>query len=185
MSTIEPKQFILKNRKKIILRTAAVKDASSIVKLMKDVIKEGPYTLAEPDEYKATVRSEAAKIKRFRDAPGKIYLVAEAGKVITGFISFDNWDTRRTEHTGLFSVFIRKKFRGMGIGKILVNGMLDWAKYNPINKKISLYVFSTNKNAIALYKKLGFRQEGLFKNDMIIDGKYVHSAAMYKFTKKP
>lgn len=169
----------------MILRTAAVKDAAGIVNLMKEVIKEGPYTLAEPDEYRTTVKSEAAKIKRFRDAPGKIYLIALVNDEVTGFISFDNWDTRRTEHTGLFSVFIKKNFRGMGIGKILVNGMLEWAKDNPVNKKISLYVFSTNKNAIALYKKLGFKQEGLFKNDMIIDGKYVHSVAMYKFTKKP
>jgi RimJ/RimL family protein N-acetyltransferase len=50
-------------------------------------------------------------------------------------------------------------------------------------RKISLYVFSTNKNAIALYKKLGFSQEGLFKRDMIIDGKYVDSVAMYKWIK--
>jgi RimJ/RimL family protein N-acetyltransferase len=183
MSSCKMAEFTLKNRKRLIIRTAAQKDAGSIIMLMKEVINEGPYTLAEPDEYKSTVKSERAKIKRFRNSPGKIYLVAEVKNEIAGFISFDNWDTRRTAHTGLFSVFIKKKWRGMGIGKILVNGMLDWAKTNPVNKKISLYVFSTNKNAIALYKKLGFKIEGRFRNDMIIDGKYVHSIAMYKFTK--
>ena len=150
---------------------------------MRDVIKEGPFTLAEPDEYRSTARTEASKIRRFKNAEGKIYLAAVSGKEITGFISFDNWDTRRTSHTGLFSVFIKKKWSGKGIGKILVNGMLDWAKENPVIRKISLYVFSTNKNAIALYKKLGFRQEGMFKRDMIIDGKFVDSIAMYKWIK--
>ena len=183
MSTILEKQFGLKNGKNLVLRTALVKDASQIVKLMKDVVKEGPFTLQEPDEYKATAKSEAQKIKRFKEAPGKIYLVAEVNKKVTGFISFDNWDTRRTEHTGLFSVFIMKKFRSMGIGKILIQGMIDWAKESKINKKISLYVFSTNKGAITLYKKLGFKIEGRFKRDMIIDGKYVDSIAMYIFTK--
>ncbi len=183
MSSIKPKELKLKNGKVLTLRSALVKDASQIVKLMKDIVKEGPYTLAEPDEYKSTVKSESAKIKRFTKAEGKIYLVAEVKNELTGFISFDNWDTRRTAHTGLFSVFIKKKYRGMGIGKILVNGMLDWAKDNPLNRKISLFVFSTNKNAIALYKSLGFKQEGHCPKDMIIDGKYVDSIMMYKYTK--
>lgn len=183
MSTITPKTFTLKNNKTLILRSAAVKDASQIVRLMKGVIKEGPYTLQEPDEYTATVKSEAAKIKRLNSGKGSLYLVADVNKTVTGFISFDNWPTRRTEHTGLFSVFITKKWRGYGIGKILVQGMLDWAKENPVNRKISLYVFSINKNAIALYKKLGFKVEGRMRRDMIIDGKYVDSVAMYKYTK--
>lgn len=183
MSSIKEKEIRLSDGKSLTLRTAMVKDASQIVKLMRDIVNEGPYTLAEPDEYRTTARTEAAKIKRFKKAAGKIYLVTISGKEIIGFISFDNWDTRRTSHTGLFSVFIKKKWRGKGIGKILVGGMLDWAKENPMIRKISLYVFSTNKNAIALYKKLGFRQEGRFLNDMIIDGKFVHSVAMYKWIK--
>lgn len=183
MSTISQQVFSLQNEKKLILRTALVKDASQIVKLMMDIVNEGPFTLAEPDEYKSTTASESKKIKRFKEAEGKIYLVAEIKNEITGFISFDNWDTRRTSHTGLFSVFIKKKWRGKGIGKILVNGILKWGITNPVNKKISLAVFSTNKNAIALYKKLGFKPEGRCPRDMIIDGKYVDSILMYKYTK--
>jgi RimJ/RimL family protein N-acetyltransferase len=184
MSIIEPKEFILKNGSKIILRSAVSKDAGQLVELMQNVIEEGPFTLYEPDEYHATAKSEAKKIKRLRDGAGKVYLVAEIEKEITGFVSFDNWDTRRTAHTGLFSVFIKKKWRGIGIGRILVNGLLDWGRDNPVNKKISLAVFSTNINAIALYKKLGFRQEGRCPADMIIDGKNVDSILMYKYTKK-
>lgn len=184
MSTITGSKFKLKNGKPLTIRTALAKDASQIVKLMKDVIREGHYTLYESDEYRSTAKSEAKRISGFKKAPGKIYLVAESGKEITGFISFDNWNTRRTAHTGLFSVYLKKKWRGMGIGKILVKGLLDWGKNNPVNKKISLAVFSTNKNAIALYKKLGFKQEGRCPADMIINGKKVDSIFMYKFTKK-
>ncbi len=183
MSTINHQIFSLKSGKKLILRTALVKDSSQLVKLMRDIVNEGPFTLAEPDEYKSTIKTESRKIKRFKEADGKIYLVAEVSNEITGFITFDNWDTRRTSHTGLFSVFIKKKWRSKGIGKILINGMLEWSKTNPVNKKISLAVFSTNKNAIALYKALGFKQEGRCPRDIIIDGKYIDSIFMYKFTK--
>lgn len=184
MSKINPQEYKLKNGKVVLLRTTQVKDATQLVRLMKDVIKEGPFTLYEPDEYKSTVKSEAKRISRFKNSPGKIYLVCEYKNEITGFISFDNWDTRRTSHTGLFSVFLKKKWRCLGIGRILVNGLIDWGKSNPVNKKLSLAVFSTNTNAIALYKKLGFKQEGRCPADMIINGKNVDSILMYKFTKK-
>lgn len=183
MSLIPAFKHKLKNGKTLTVKAARVKDASQIVKLMKDIVAEGPFTLIEPDEYKATVKSESARIRRFNKAEGKVYITAEVNNEIAGFISFDNWDTRRTKHTGLFSVFIKKKFRRLGIGKILVQTLINWGKSNPVNKKISLFVFSTNKNAIALYKRLGFKQEGYCPKDMIIDGKYVDSIMMYKFTK--
>ncbi len=183
MGTITPQEKITKDKKKILIRTAQVKDASKIVKLMRDVIKEGPFTLAEPDEYNTTAKDEAAKIRRCRDKDGKIYLVAEYKDEIAGFICLDSWPTRRTWHTGLFSVYLKKKWRSKGVGGMLVKAMLDWGKADPVNKKISLAVFSTNKGAIALYRKLGFKNEGCCKRDMIIDGKYVDSVLMYKYTK--
>ncbi len=184
MGTITPFEEISKDKKKILIRTAQVKDASKIVKLMRDVIKEGPYTLAEPDEYNTTAADEAAKIKRCRDKDGKIYLVAEYKDEIAGFICLDSWPTRRTWHTGLFSVYLKKKWRSKGVGSMLIKAMLDWGKADPVNKKISLAVFSTNKDAIALYRKLGFRNEGCCKRDMIINGEYVDSVLMYKYTKR-
>lgn len=125
MGTITPFEKISKDKKKILIRTAQVKDASKIVKLMRDVIKEGPYTLAEPDEYNTTAADEAAKIKRCRDKDGKIYLVAEYKDEIAGFICLDSWPTRRTWHTGLFSVYLKKKWRSKGVGSMLIKAMLD------------------------------------------------------------
>ncbi|MBL8017068.1 MAG: GNAT family N-acetyltransferase [Ignavibacteria bacterium] len=183
MGTITPFEKISKDKKKILIRTAQVKDASKIVKLMRDVIKEGPYTLAEPDEYNTTAADEAAKIRRCRDKHGKIYLVAEYKDEIAGFICLDSWPTRRTWHTGLFSVYLKKKWRSKGVGSMLIKAMLDWGKTDPVNRKISLAVFSTNKDAIAFYRKLGFKNEGCCKRDMIIDGEYVDSVLMYKYTK--
>lgn len=184
MSSISQKEFKLKNGKTVLIRTALAKDSAQLVKLMKSVIKEGPFTLYESDEYKSTAKSEARRILRFKKAEGKIYIVAEFKKEIAGFISFDNWDTRRTSHTGLFSVFLKKKWRGAGIGKLLIQSLISWGENNSLNKKLSLAVFSTNKNAITLYKKLGFKQEGRCPSDMIIKGRNVDSILMYKFTKK-
>jgi len=60
----------LPNKKKICIRTAHAKDGAALVKLMKVIIEEGPFTLQEADEYKATAKSEA-----------KEYLFTERQKV--------------------------------------------------------------------------------------------------------
>ncbi len=64
MGTINPVEKITKDGKKILIRTAQVKDSSKIVNLMKDVIKEGPFTLSEPDEYDTTAADEEKKNKQ-------------------------------------------------------------------------------------------------------------------------
>ena len=100
MSAHPAKQFILKNGKILITRTAMAKDARQIVNLLKDIVKEGPYTLMEPDEFSYTIRSESKKIKRYNEAPGKVYIVAEIKKEVIGFIAFVNWDTRKRNILG-------------------------------------------------------------------------------------
>ena len=110
MSNITKLIHKAKNGNEIILRTAAENDASQIIELMMGVIDEKLYTLAEADEYFATEQSEAKRIARFLGEKGKVYIVAVLNITIIGYIYFDNWSTRRTAHTGLLSMFIKKRF---------------------------------------------------------------------------
>ncbi len=51
------------------------------------------------------------------------------------------------------------------------------------SKQISLTVVQTNTNAIQLYKKLGFFEEGILINDRIHrDGKYYNTVLMGRFS---
>ena len=62
--------------------------------------------------------------------------------------------------------------RGKGFGKEAVNLITDYA-FDSLNlRKVSLEVVKTNKNAISVYKKLGFVQEGEMKKQVFIEGKY-------------
>jgi RimJ/RimL family protein N-acetyltransferase len=44
--------------------------------------------------------------------------------------------------------------------------------------KLELTVFPHNAPAIALYKKLGFREEGLLRRRYFIDGRYMDAVLM-------
>jgi len=62
--------------------------------------------------------------------------------------------------------------RGKGFGKEAVSLITNYAFISLNIRKVSLEVVKTNKNAITLYKKLGFVQEGEMKKQVFIDGKY-------------
>ena len=71
-------------------------------------------------------------------------------------------------------VAISKGFRGVGLGEILMSKVIKETKkrLKPINK-IWLTVSAPNRPAIALYKKLGFKQVAKLKNWSKYKGKYI------------
>jgi RimJ/RimL family protein N-acetyltransferase len=62
--------------------------------------------------------------------------------------------------------------RGKGFGKEAVKLVVNYAFNNLNLRKISLEVVTTNKSAIEVYKKIGFKVEGELKKQVFIDGKY-------------
>ncbi len=181
MSLIDKKTVRIKNGIIITVRTAEPEDAPGINNVMKSILKEKIYTIYDIDEYTETKQSRLKQIRRYRRAQGKIIIIALLKNRVIGFVTFNNRDVRKTMHTGFLSIYLLKEFRGVGLGKELLRNLIQWGRNNKIISKMSLAVFSCNKNAIALYKKVGFKVEGLCPKDMKINGRYYDSVLMYKF----
>jgi ribosomal protein S18 acetylase RimI-like enzyme len=67
--------------------------------------------------------------------------------------------------------------RRRGIGSALMEEAVKWAQRAGV-AKLELTVFPHNEPAIALYRKLGFREEGLLRRRYFIDGRYVDAMLM-------
>ena len=67
---------------------------------------------------------------------------------------------------------------------VLITVLLDWARKHPTLEKVQLGVFAENARAVALYRSLGFVQEGHrrrgFKHP---DGTYSDDILMATFVK--
>lgn len=87
------------------------------------------------------------------------------------------------QHNGLLGIAIRKEFRGSGIGKELMAAMLERCRGK--FETIVLDVFTTNKNAISLYKKFGFVEYGLLPNAVKRGNRYFDELKMYCELKEP
>lgn len=107
-------------------------------------------------------------------------IVAESEGQIVGWASLNQYNNR-CAYDGVadISVYISREFRGRGIGKKLLEDLQSLAIKNGFHKMI-LFTFPFNKLGQGLYKKMGFREVGVFKNQGFLDGKFVDVMAMEK-----
>jgi len=165
-----------------VVRKANLEDASRILQIQKEVVEEDVYLTTSSDEFDKTIEQQRDWMEKILANDKETMLVAETSKGIVGWIVFFSQNRIRLSHTGSFGMMIDKDFRDKGIGKLLIEGLLDWAESNPLIEKVSLGVFSTNERAIALYKKMGFIEEGRKIKEFKMDnGEYVDDILMYKF----
>ncbi len=125
MATLEPIASTTKTGEKVTIRSAEVSDAPQLVDLMSEVIAEGVYTLAEPEEWTTTAEQERDSIAEHVEQAGYLYLVAEVDGAVIGKLEFENGRRRRTVHAGMFSIYLRREWRERGIGKLLIQRLID------------------------------------------------------------
>lgn len=184
MGSIEKKNYLTNTGINVLIRNAGPGDAENLIDINMKIVNEKLYMLRQPEEAIYTKEGEIKKIENYLENDGSIYIVAEVDKKVIGYIDFQNGPFKRTQHAGSFSLYILMEWRQIGIGKLLLQELIQWAEKNPLIEKVTLAVFSNNERAQALYKKLGFKEEGRCPKDMKLDdGTYMDSVLMYKFVK--
>jgi len=101
---------------------------------------------------------------------GHIHLVAAEGPKIAGWCDITRGINGEV-HVGHLGMGVLNEFRGQGIGRRLMETAIAQARVLRL-EKIELQVFTANIPAMALYKKLGFVEEGLRKRARLVDGVY-------------
>lgn len=171
MATIEAKNINLELGK-LIIEAAKEEDAEEILELMKQLNQETDFLIREPGEFKLTVEQEREFIKKKREDDKEIFLTAKLEGKIVGTLGLSTDKMRRYSHKAEFGMAILKDYWGYGIGSNFLKVMLSWSEEKGY-VKISLRVDATNQRAKEVYKRLGFKEEGLLeKNKYLGDGQY-------------
>lgn len=107
-------------------------------------------------------------------------LVINQGEEILGWASLNPY-SHRCAYRGVadLSVYIDRNLRGKGLGTQLLQALEEKAKVNRFHK-IVLFTFSFNGLGQGLYRKVGYREVGVFQNQGMLDGEFIDVMAMEK-----
>ncbi|NML42358.1 GNAT family N-acetyltransferase [Ramlibacter sp. G-1-2-2] len=164
----------------ITIRSMEPEDALAVSALLGSVgAFEG--TLQMPD---IPVASRVETLQR--NEPGSCRLVALAGGEIVGMAGLHVLQpTLRRSHVRLLGIAIAAPWQGRGIGQQLIERLLAWADNWAHVLRVELTVHVDNERAIALYRRLGFVEEGRHRGYALKHGRYVDALTMARLHPAP
>jgi RimJ/RimL family protein N-acetyltransferase len=160
MATLDPRTVAIKNGRTILIRSAAREDAAELLGFIRDVAAGTDQIASTPEDLPKTAEEERRFIEQRRDGPGSLLLVAVHDGRIVGVEGFEAPHQRRLAHTGTLGISIGESWRNCGVGRAMIQTLIDWARTHPRIEKVCLSVFSSNRIGRALYRSLGFVEEG-------------------------
>jgi len=167
--------------KMITYRNLKTEEAQEFWNLMNQLDYETKYMLYEPGERKEKANNIAALESRIRSTleGDDLLLVAEADNKLVGYISADKGFVNRIAHSAYIVVGILKEYSNRGIGTELFKRLDAWAQEKKITR-LELTVVCENEAAKHLYEKSGFEIEGIKRNSVFVDGRYLDEYYMGK-----
>lgn len=163
----------------ITFRPPQPEDLEALYAYAKEIEAEDTFITLHPGD--PVTREEEEKY--FQDLLKKIEkkehvsLYVLDGKKIIGSAGIDKGGKRKT-HVGRLGIALLKEYRGMGIGRELLQKIIDLAKQELGISIIFLEHFANNPRARALYEKFGFREIGVFPKAVFYKGEYVDEPIM-------
>lgn len=164
-----PLHRTLKNGITVLIREAQEEDAQALQEMVRTYIGQARYLLTTPSEFNLTVQQEAQWIRSFLMPENSLLLLAEHNGQLIGNIDLTGGQRNRVKHTSLIGIGMLEDWQQVGLGRVLLECAINWARQNPVVELLWLQCIAANAPALALYRKTGFeecgRQPAFFKLD--------------------
>ncbi len=102
-------------------------------------------------------------------------------KLIGMLVSVVERNQKMKHIANIFGVYVKQEYRHQHIGTKLFQYTIAQLQENKAIVKIRLAVNNIQKNAIKLYKKMGFKVVGHLKKELQVDGNFYDEPMMEKF----
>jgi RimJ/RimL family protein N-acetyltransferase len=156
----QPVQRTLKNNKTVTIREAEPADAARLLNAIHAYVHESEYLLTTPAEFDMTEEKEREWIESFTQRESSLLVIAEYENQIVGSIDLTGGRRNRIRHTSLIGIGMLAAWQGVGLGTVLFECIIDWARWHSPIELLWLEVVGANEKALALYQKMGFTETG-------------------------
>jgi L-amino acid N-acyltransferase YncA len=157
----------------VSVRPAAGEDAAAICVIYNQGIEDRLATLETerrtPDERRQWLAARG---------PRHPVIVAETGGQVIGWASLNVFNPRPAYgHVADLSVYIERGWRGRGVGRRLLDRLVALDRELGYHKLV-LAAFPFNAAGVALYGRCGFREVGVYREQGMLDGRWVDVVVM-------
>jgi phosphinothricin acetyltransferase len=164
----------------LALRDATEDDAGEICVIYNQGIRDRVATLETeertPEERRAWLAARG---------PRHPVVVAASDGAVVGWASLNVFNPRRAyEHVADFSVYVEREWRGRGVGRRLLEALVARARALGYHKLV-LSAFPFNEPGIRAYRRAGFRDVGIYREQGLLDGRWVDTIVMEKIIEGP
>jgi RimJ/RimL family protein N-acetyltransferase len=140
------------------IREAKPEDAEILATAEREIARIPGRLASRPEELKDEHIRE--KIVSLSKIDSGTFAVIEKDGTIVGHAFLDPHKLASTSHVVSLTIAIHEGHQNQGLGRLLMNHLIQWAKANVEIEKLELQVRSANIRAINLYQSLGFIEEG-------------------------
>lgn len=174
------KEILELDGKELVLRNPTKEDAAILIYHLRTICGETPFLSKEQEEVQITLEEEREFIRQMNISENSVMIMAFLNGEFVGNCRFSGENLQRQKHRVKMGIALFQKYTGMGIGKIMIEKLMQTAKEKGF-EQIELEVSAENERAIHLYKKLGFQIYGTFPDSTKYkDGTYSDTFWMMK-----
>lgn len=167
-------------RPPLTIRAARLEDARTLAQAERTIAATPGFLASQPVEL--TDERFAQKIAALGAADNGRYLVAETEGKIIGHGMLDPLPLAALRHVVHLTLVVHPGWQGRGVGRALLERLIEWAKATVAVEKIELHVRSSNQAAQALYRTVGFTEMGRWRRRVkVAPGHYLDDVAMELF----
>ena len=154
------KTIRLKDGRACLLRNGTEADGQAVFDVFNLTHSQTDYLLSYPEENSFTPEQEAAFLKDKTESADEIEIIAEVAGQVVGTAGIEHIGLKeKVRHRAEFGISVDNAYWGLGIGRAMTEACIECAQ-NAGYAQLELEVVAENKNALALYKSVGFEEYG-------------------------
>jgi L-amino acid N-acyltransferase len=158
------------------IRNYKTEDANAILEIINyNIINSAALYDYQPRSLENQIAIFDDKLKK-----GFPIIVALKNEQVLGFGYYSEFRFREAyKFTVEHSVYVHENYHGKGIGKLLMENLIELAKKQGLHTMIGV-IDSENTNSIAFHEQFGFEKAGFIKDSGFKFDRWLHSVFMQK-----
>lgn len=170
--------FLLKNGKTLDVDLVKTDDASDIINYTKTIGGESDFVTFGPEGIPISLEDEKIFLSRFtKDSLYPMFVGRIEGEIVS-IANLSGTDRPRLRHNAELGLSVIKKYWHVGVGKAMMQVLIEHAKDTSVIENIYLKVRSDNINAIHLYETFGFKKMGTYPRQLKVSSHYYDTILM-------